>query len=531
VAFHRERVKSNDYHYQRPQAPSTPEARADRQGPGRAGGRQPDAVRPPHRGRQALVLLDRPSGVGLRQGLPLRDPEGRKCQKDDPGAQKVRIVSKVWYGRYKDAAGNTRTVALSPDKKSSKEQLAKLVSDAKTKQLYPEPELTPAERKIQEQGKRPLGEHLEDYRHSLQARGRCAEHVAKTCGQAQTVIDGCGFTLIAHLDGNAVVEFLAGLQAPAEAVKLPDGQEEFTAKQVAALLGVKPEAVGRMARRRLVPCKGAGRERVFHREAVAALAQEHGQGIGIATSNHYLAAVKGFAKWLVKEGRAALNPLGHLSRQNAKVDVRRQRRPLAAAEFTKLIDAATKGQPFRRLAGEDRAWLYTLAAATGFRANELASLTPASFSLDGDPPTVTVEAGYSKHRRQDVQTIRKDVAGLFRAYLAGRPPGQPIWPGTWSDNAAEMLRLDLEAAGIPYRDTAGRVFDFHGTRHTFISRLAESGVHPKMAQILARHSTITLTMDYYTQLGLHDQTAALDKLPPLPTPKKAQPPQGETGAA
>jgi hypothetical protein len=37
-----------------------------------------------------------------------------------------------------------------------------------------------------------------------------------------------------------------------------------------------------------------------------------------------------------------------------------------------------------------------------------------------------------------------------------------------------------------------------------------------MAQILARHSSITLTMDFYTHLGIHDQTAALEKLPPLP---------------
>ena len=79
-----------------------------------------------------------------------------------------------------------------------------------------------------------------------------------------------------------------------------------------------------------------------------------------------------------------------------------------------------------------------------------------------------------------------------------------------------MVRADLEAAGIPYRDEAGRVFDFHALRHHFISKLAAAGVHPKVAQTLARHSTITLTMDRYAHLGLFDQTAALDKLPRLP---------------
>jgi len=39
---------------------------------------------------------------------------------------------------------------------------------------------------------------------------------------------------------------------------------------------------------------------------------------------------------------------------------------------------------------------------------------------------------------------------------------------------------------------------------------------PKAAQELARHSTITLTQDYYTHLQLRDQVGALDMLPPPP---------------
>jgi hypothetical protein len=79
-----------------------------------------------------------------------------------------------------------------------------------------------------------------------------------------------------------------------------------------------------------------------------------------------------------------------------------------------------------------------------------------------------------------------------------------------------MVRADLEAAGLSYRDERGRVFDFHALRHQFLSSLAAAGVHPKVAQSLARHSTITLTMDRYAHLGLYDQSAALDQLPGLP---------------
>src|SRR5262249_3987470 len=100
--------------------------------------------------------------------------------------------------------------------------------------------------------------------------------------------------------------------------------------------------------------------------------------------------------------------------------------------------------------------------------------------------------------------------------LGDRPVGSPVWPGTWGERAARMVRDDLERAGIPYQDAAGRYFDFHALRHQFVSRLALSGVSVKAAQTLARHSTVTLTMDRYAHAGLKDTAEALDRLPVLP---------------
>ena len=75
----------------------------------------------------------------------------------------------------------------------------------------------------------------------------------------------------------------------------------------------------------------------------------------------------------------------------------------------------------------------------------------------------------------------------------------------------------LGVVGIPYHDAMGRVFDFHAllTCPHFLSTLDRSGTHPKTAQALARHSTITLTMDRYTHLGRIDTTEALEALPAL----------------
>src|SRR5262249_40212900 len=54
-------------------------------------------------------------------------------------------------------------------------------------------------------------------------------------------------------------------------------------------------------------------------------------------------------------------------------------------------------------------------------------------------------------------------------------------------------------------------------RHTFITNMVKSGVSPKAAQSLARHSTIDLTMNVYTSLTVHDQASALASLPAIPT--------------
>jgi integrase len=169
---------------------------------------------------------------------------------------------------------------------------------------------------------------------------------------------------------------------------------------------------------------------------------------------------------------------------------------LTVKELRRLLDAARTGPERSGMCGEDRALLYWLAVETGLRAGELRSLTPESFALDGDPPTVTVEAAYSKHRREDTLPLRPALVVALRHFLARKLPSVPLFkiPAD-RKRAARMFQADLAAAGIAYRDESGQVADFHALRHTFITNLANGGVHPKTAQSLARHCTISLTMD------------------------------------
>lgn len=442
-----------------------------------------------------------------------RTPDGKRVTKDTPGAVRAVEQAKKWYGRYTDAAGNTVRVPLSESKETARRMLNKIAGDAELASVgIADP--------FAEHRGRPLPEHVEDFGRYLAAKGNTAEHVEKTVARCRAVVAGCRFGKIDDIQPSAVVEFLAGLRSE-EGGGLDPRKEWYTVAEVGAMLNVRGDSVRRMTRRGVLPADGRHRRQRYHRDVVRGLLERHGRGVGVTTSNHYLAAIKALSKWLVRDRRTAADPLAHLSRQNADADLRHPRRALREDAFGRFVEVTGAGRTFRGLTGPDRLVLYTLAANTGFRASELGSLMPASFALDVTPPTVTVAAGYSKHRREDVQPLRPDVAAMMKTYLAGKPEREPVWPGSWTEAGAEMVRLDLAAAGIPYEDDDGRVFDFHALRGQFISLLAAKGVHPKVAQVLARHSTINLTMDYYTHLDVFDVAGALDKLPGLPAPTKA----------
>ncbi len=59
----------------------------------------------------------------------------------------------------------------------------------------------------------------------------------------------------------------------------------------------------------------------------------------------------------------------------------------------------------------------------------------------------------------------------------------------------------------------GHFVAFHSLRRGFITQLVMANVPPKVAPALARHSTIKLTIDRYTHLGMDDLVEAVGKLP------------------
>jgi len=336
---------------------------------------------------------------------------------------------------------------------------------------------------------------------------------------ARRVVEECGFVFLADLSASRVQHFLAGLRERRALPPFNLATPEYTKRQLAELLGVKPTAVTTLVRRHRLAATGKGKARRYPRETAEALRALRTKGRSIKTSNLYLDSVKQFAVWLVQDRRMPDNPLAHLSGGNVKLDRRHDRRSIPLEDLRAVITAAGQSdRTFRGLAGQDRAVLYAVACASGFRAEELASLCPSVFDLDGDPPTVTLAAEHAKNGRTAVQPLQPDIVETLRDYLNAKPADLPIWPGTWFTKAADMLRIELDACGIPYATEGpdGPLYaDFHALRHSFISLLDHSGATLKEAMQLARHSDPKLTMAVYGRAQLHDLGDAVRRLPSI----------------
>ena len=236
------------------------------------------------------------------------------------------------------------------------------------------------------------------------------------------------------------------------------------------------------------------------------------------TCNKYLTALQGFMNFLVNDNRLLRNPIKQIKKEPEDGDRRRVRRTLTAVEFEKLIQATADGPEVQGRSGPDRAMLYLLAVDSGLRrGRELASLTPSSFDFTAEPPTVTVHPRHDKSRRAKPPVPLDRVGPALQVWIAskGFGPNDLLFP-MGSERTADMLKVDLAAAGIPYQDAAGRFFDFHSSRSQGATVRIEAGWSLPAVQAWARHSTPTLTSNLYCRPTAEQHAARVAKLPPLP---------------
>lgn len=393
---------------------------------------------------------------------------------DPDTGRRIKTKSKKWWGQFKDATGQLKRVPLAIDKSAAQAMLNQLVQRVeRLKAGLVDP--------TEEQRKRILTDHLKEFDRYLRNKGVSQRQVVESLAKLRRLVASRKWPRIGDITASGVLEFLGQLRR---------------------------------------------------------------DGLSAQTYNNYLTVIKQFTRWLVRDRRTPIDPLLHLSRINVRAD----RRTLSPDEFARLIDAAHNGKMVESIPGPDRAIMYVFAAWTGFRKGEIGSLTLRSLQLDNDPSTATVAACYSKRRREDTQVLHPEVAQQMKAWLSTKRrigTDQPLFPisgrvpGGMQRKTNKMIERDLMAARDKWLDEAkeddeelkkrlksdflcfcnhdGLFADFHSLRHGFVTSLAKAGVLPKMAQTLARHSDVRLTLGVYTHVELHDRSAAIESLPAPPS--------------
>ena len=396
--------------------------------------------------------------------------------KDKATGQKVLSDSSKWWGQYRDALGIMRHKPLAVDKRVAQQMLNDIMAKVEKEKSGT---LDPFDAEMN----KPIQIHIDNYEKHLKSKNNDARYIQEIVRKIKRCVTFNKWQKIKQIRVSDVENFLLHLRDD--------------------------------------------------------------EGLSIQTSNHYLKALKAFARWLVRNQSLKSSPLDCIEPLNVRIDRRHDRRPLTMDEFMRVLRVAETGPPAVGLTGPDRAMLYVLAAWTGFRRGELGSLTLKSFNLKSNNPTVSVQATYSKHRRNDIQVLHPDIVERFLKWLEIRKPATdneilfPISEKTCGVDrrTSEMMAFDLafarnvwinEAANdierqertasdfLKYEDSTGKFADFHSLRHTFITNLSRANVSPKVAQTLARHSDIRLTMQIYTHIDSDEQAAAINSLPGLP---------------
>lgn len=185
------------------------------------------------------------------------------------------------------------------------------------------------------------------------------------------------------------------------------------------------------------------------------------------------------------------------------------------------------------MTGYERYLLYYFTVDTGLRVNEIRTLTVQSFDFDN--LTVTIKAGYSKHKETDVQPLRPQIAALLKQFFENKLPTVKAFGGRYkrlTDKTADAVKFDL--ANTVVKDDKGEVVlppilygdketgfaDFHALRHTFITALKRTASR-REAQSLARHGSSKMT-DRYTHRYMEEDRKELEVLPDYSLPSTSK---------
>jgi len=263
---------------------------------------------------------------------------------------------------------------------------------------------------------------------------------------------------------------------------------------------------------------GAFGERVLQKLAPADIrafiAQRRGQGLGAGGVQRALAAIRGFYKFLAREG--ILENAAPRAIRTPRVK-RGLPRPLSERDAARVLEEAGE-HDVEWLAARDVA-LLTLLYGAGLRISEALSLKR------GDVPlaqTLTILGKGRKERAVPVLPLLQEMVETYAARIPFTgPPSAPLFlsrrgkPMSAREAQALMQRL-RGRLGLPERATP------HALRHSFATHLLQGGGDLRSVQELLGHASLSTTQTY-TAVDMRELMATYEKAHPrAATPKGAK---------
>ena len=225
------------------------------------------------------------------------------------------------------------------------------------------------------------------------------------------------------------------------------------------------------------------------------------EGVKSRYANNALGYARTFCAWLVKRRVLVVNPLSEVE----NIRIRQDR----GSRYVPTVEQLLK---FLASVPTHRATVYLFTIYTGLRRKELNGLTWGDIDLEAS--TVRVPGSISKNGKTETLPLRPEVVAVLTTH---RPAMcQPFeWVFRGHLPTYRTVKKDALGAGIAVRDEYGRKFDFHALRTTFGTLLSASGVPPRVAMQLMRHSEMKLTMKTYMDASHLPLVASLASLPSL----------------
>lgn len=209
--------------------------------------------------------------------------DDKRVKAKSRGAVKHTLESKKYYGTLTLSDGKKKQVPLTEDEETSLVLLRRLQNENDHDKALG---ITPRDR----ERSRAIEELLTEYKNSLLSRENTSQHVEQQLNRIRALIEATNAKTLDDLNASRISNTLAKWRKTGK-------RNPQTKKK-----------------------------------------KKH----SIATSNHYLRAIKGFSRWAWRERKTSHDLLSNLSLLNGRADIKRKRRAFTMQELSRLVEVTQK---------------------------------------------------------------------------------------------------------------------------------------------------------------------------------------------